>query len=168
MKKNPEELKQEFLDFEISQPLVKKNQMALNPKNKKGFNVKEYGKKFISTFLIFTGAYLIYASSLTVFHVFIAHLADISKPLTVFLVFIIGLILTISGVGRLKRSSDLLLCLSIPFMSLILGFFFMLAPANLHGRLFGGYSLFFFPLILFVFYYLKEHFASSLNKLNFP
>lgn len=122
-KKNAEELKQEFLDFEISQPLVQKNQMALNLEDKKGFNIKEYGKKLISTFLIFIGAYLIYASSLTIFHVFIAHLADISNPWTVFLVFIIGLILTILGVRRFKGKSDLLLYLSIPFMSLILGFF---------------------------------------------
>jgi hypothetical protein len=118
--------------------------------------------------LIFIGVYLTFASSLIIFQVFVADLANISSPLFVFLIFIIGSIFTVLGVGRLKRNSYLLLYLSIPFVSLILGFLFTLAPANWHGKLFGGFSLFFFPAILFVFYYLKEQIESSENKLKFP
>lgn len=161
---NKEELKQEFPDLEISQPLVRKNQTALNLEDKEAFEVKGYGKKLLSTLLTFIGVYLIYASSLTIFQVFVANLAAISKPSIVFLGFVIGLIFTILGVGRFEKKSYCLLYLSVPLMSLILGFFFTLAPVDWHGWLFGGFSLLLFPLILFVFYYLKEQLASSENK----
>jgi len=131
------------------------------------FTVKGYGKKLLSTFLIFIGTYLTYASSLIIFQVFVARLADISKPFTVFLILIIGLVFTILGVGRFEKKDDCLLYLSIPLTSFVFGFLFTLAPANWHGKLFGGFSLFFFPLVLFVFYSLKEQLASSENKLNF-
>lgn len=132
-----------------------------------GFDIIDYGKKLLSTLLTFIGAYLTYASSLIIFQVFVANLADILESSIVFLVLIIGLILTILGVGRFKRKGEYLLYLSIPCMSLILGFLFTLAPANWHGKLFGGFSLFFFPMVLFVFYYLKVKFTSGKNKLNF-
>lgn len=164
---NAEELKQEFADFEISQPLVKKNQTALNLENKESFDLKGYDKKLLSTLLTFIGIYLTYASSLIIFQVFIANLAHISEPSIVFLVFTIGLTFTILGVGRFENKSYYLLYLSVPFMSLILGFLFMLAPASWHGWLFGGFSLFLFPVVLFVFYYLKGQIESSENKLNF-
>lgn len=157
------ELKQEFFDFEFPQPIVKKNQTTVNfeySEDKESFYVKGYSKKLISTLLIFIGVYLTYASSLTIFQVFVVNSVNISKPSTTFLVFIIGLILTVLGVERFEKKSYYLLYLSIPFVSLILGFLFMLTPTNWHGKLFGAFSLFFFPLVLFIFYYLKERLSS--------
>ncbi len=166
-KQNAEELKQELLDFEVSQPLIKENPTALNLQDNEVFNVISHGKKLLSTLSIFTGAYLTYTSSLIIFQVFVANLTHISNPLIVFFIFIVGLIFVGLGVGRLEKKSYLRLYLSIPFMSLILGFLFTLAPANWHGKLFGGFSLLFFPLILYVFYYLKEQFTSDEDGLNF-
>lgn len=133
----------------------------------KVFNFKDYGKKRLSNLLTFIGAYLTYASSLIIFQVFVVNLANIPRPFNIFLFFIIGLILTILGVGRFEKKVEYLLYSSIPLMSFTLSFLFTLAPANWHGKLFGGFSLFFFPLVLFVFYRLKEQLTSSENKLNF-
>lgn len=167
--KTVEELNQEFPDFEISQPLAKKSertQSLENLEDKKFFDAKVYSQKLLSTLSTFVGVYLTYASSLIIFQVFIANLAQISTPLIIFIVFLIGLILTFLGTERVKDKSYYLLFLSVPFISIIIAFLFTLAPANWHGRLYGGFSLFFFPLVLFTFYFIKENvFYSKLEKL---
>lgn len=160
-----EELNQEVYNFEVSQPLVKKDQALpdLNNDNEEMYDNKGFGKKIISTFLIFLGAYLIYSGSLIIFQVFIANLANFSSPITLLFIFIIGILFMIIGNGQFQKRSNYLIHLSIPLISLILGFLFTLAPEHWQGGLFGGYSLLFFPLVLFVFYYLKENFTAE-NK----
>lgn len=162
-KQQTEELKYEFNDFEISQPLVSRNRTKLQNHQiiNEEFDLKSYGKKFLSTLLIFTGTFLTYSSSLIIFQVYFAGLAHISSPLKVLLTLIIGLLFTILGVGKPEKKSEWLLCLSIPLMSLILGFLFTFTPVGWRGELFGWISLILFPLVLFVFYYLKENFTNN-------
>lgn len=152
---------QVFPGFEVQKPLIKIKNTELEIKNieeNKELKVKNYFQKVLSNSLIFIGVYLIYASSLTIFHVYIANLAHISNSFFVILIFAIGLILTFLGVKPTKEKKYLLSFFIVPLLSVIFGILFASMPSNWHGKLFGELSIFFFPIILFIFYYVKENF----------
>jgi hypothetical protein len=120
--KNP--LDESISAIEFSHPLDRRTPDVLNAKNELNSNITDIVKTIIVNSLIFIGVYFSYSASLVIFQTLVTGLASIANPASVFFILVIGVFLTVLGVGRFTKKSDWVLYLSPPLMSFILGFFY--------------------------------------------
>lgn len=115
----------------------------------------EVAKRVISILLTAPGVYLTFASSLVLFDGLVGGRARVFSLTFVITAFFIGTLLTVGGV-LITKKRHFLLYFFVPIATVILGLLFMLAPVDLQGKLFGWISLILFPLVLFLFYAVKN------------
>jgi predicted neutral ceramidase superfamily lipid hydrolase len=163
MQKDKEDYYQQVFEEEVSQPLFRKNPTAMIAESQENSFIKKYGKRILSNLLIAGGGWLLFASSTIFFYFFVVSAPTIKPPLLKpVIAFIIGLTFLFLGVGKVKKKTDWLIYSTIPLMSLIFSFLITLVPVGWRGNnSFLNLNLLFFLLILFVFYYVKDHFEKS-------
>ena len=163
IQKEREDFNQQFFEEEILQPLVKADQTNLIEESQGKDSIKELGRKIFSNLLIIVGGYFLFVSSTLLFYQFVLKPQPfIYQPWNQLVFFIGGLILLFLSLGKIKKKSDWLQFALIPLMGIVFGFVFNLIPIDWRFPNAFGYSLILlYPLILFVFYYIKGYFESS-------
>jgi hypothetical protein len=165
IQKEKEDFNQQFFEEEILQPLVETNQTNLMADSQENGYLKEVGRKIFPNLLIIVGGYFLFVTSAVLFYNFVLNPpSGITNPWRQLIYLIGGFFLLFLNLGKIKKKSNWLQYALIPLMGIVFGILFNLVPIDWRIPNAFGYSLMLiYPLALFVFYYIKGYFESSVD-----